>query len=86
MLKLLNSIERRKSYLDRAFPMASQQDGPMVPVELPSEPWAEGYRGMEVPAFVMSNIEKVYGAEATNRGESPIVTMLRYAANAARQA
>jgi hypothetical protein len=37
---------------------------------------------IELPAPLMPSIEKIYGAEAEQRNESPIVTMIRHAAGA----
>jgi hypothetical protein len=55
----------------------------MVRVELPCEPWAERYQGITaIPESVLPSIEKIYGVEAKLRNESPIITMMRCAANA----
>lgn len=80
--KLLMTIDRRAHYLDRAFPKPPDgRLGPMVSVELPSEPWAERYQALKtLPASLLPRIEKIYGAEAKLRSESPIITMIRYAA------
>lgn len=82
MTKLLMTIDRRTRYLDRAFPkLPDIRLGPIVSVELPSEPWAERYQALKtLPASLLPRIEKIYGAEAKLRNESPIVTMIRHAA------
>lgn len=69
MTKLLMAIDRRARYLDKAFPMGRiRPREAMIPIEL--------------PAPLMPSIEKIYGAEAEQRNESPIVTMIRHAAGA----
>lgn len=86
MTKLLMAIERRTRYLDRAFPKEMiRSRGAMIPIDLPGDPWADRYREMNpIPASLMPSIEKIYGAEAEQRNESSIVTMIRYAANAGK--
>jgi hypothetical protein len=83
MTKLLIAIDRRTRYLDKAFPRGTARSRQaMIDVELPDEAWSERYQGIRIPASVMPSIERIYGAEAVRRGESPIVTMVRCAANA----
>ncbi len=86
MTKLLMAIDRRVRYLDKAFPKGMiHSRGAIIAIELPAEPWADRYRVISsIPAFLMPSIEKIYGAEAEQRGESPIVTMIRCAANAGK--
>jgi hypothetical protein len=82
MTKLLIAIDRRTRYLDKAFPkgMARSRQA-MIDVALPDEEWSERYQGIKtLPASLLPRIEKIYGAEAKLRNESPIVTMIRHAA------
>jgi hypothetical protein len=80
MLDLLTSIDRRTKYLDAALGKGTPA---VVSFVLPNEPWADQFRGLGscVPANVMPNLSRLYGTEAADRGESPVVTMLRNAAN-----
>lgn len=83
MTRLLIAIDRRTRYLDRVFPRSiTRSPEPMVSVDLPPEPWAAQYRGIRIPASQLAKIEKIYGAEAELRDESPLVTMMRYAGTA----
>ena len=82
MTKLLIAIDQRVRYLDKAFPrgMARPRQA-MIHVDLPDEAWAERYESLKtLPASLLPRIEKIYGAEAKLRNESPIVTMVRHAA------
>ncbi len=86
MLDLLVAIERRAKYLDSALPkpkLRTSQAEPTTRVELPDESWAEVFQGLRIPALAIPNLEKTYGAEATDRGESAVITMLRNAAKGA---
>lgn len=82
MTKLLIAIDRRTRYLERALPPATRKPGEFISVALPAESWASPYQGMSIPVSVLPNLEKIYGAEAARLNESPVVTMIRYAATA----
>ena len=77
------SIKTRLAALEDRFDLTrARDDEPTVTVELPNEWWAEEYKSLSVvPISALANIEKIYGAEARLRNESPLVTMLRYAAH-----
>lgn len=76
-------IVRRIGKLEQAarqIPMHS--DEPMVKVEPPDEWWAAAFQDLfTVPVSYMAQVEKIYGDEARLRGESPLVTYLRTAAD-----
>ncbi len=83
MLDLLIGIDRRTKYLDRAFPAPPERPhGPLLLVEWPAEEIFEPYKALRVHSSVLPNLEKIYGEESRARGESPVVTMCRYAATA----
>ncbi|MFN2513921.1 MAG: hypothetical protein ABR568_21200 [Pyrinomonadaceae bacterium] len=71
MLDLLVAIERRAKYLGSALPkpkLRTSQAEPTIRVELPDESWAEVFQGLRIPALAIPNLEKTYGAEATDPG------------------
>ena len=78
------SLKSRVEKLERARGinrMPQPNNEPTVTLELPKERWAEQYSGLRtVPASYLADLEKIYGAEARTRGESAVVTYLRYAA------
>ena len=75
MLKRLEAIDRRAKYLDRALPE------PRVLVTLPDEEIFAPYAGLRISLSALASIERIYGSEAAQRGEEPIVTMVREAAH-----
>lgn len=73
MLKLLDGIDKRAKYLDRALPQ------PTVLVTFPDEDIFKPYVGMRVPLSALTSIEKMY-APTGEVGDLPVVAMVREAA------
>jgi hypothetical protein len=77
-------IDARLKRLEQAASkIPPRRDEPTVTVTLPDEWWAAEYQGLNtVTVEYMARVEEIYGEEARERGESPLVTYLRHAATA----